>query len=334
VFFNASLKGISPLDGFKQYLGPGSTTQINFAQGCQLWSNDESGFAGAVNAARSSEVAIVFVGTWSLDQTLLWTPGTNATTGEHVDLADLGLVGAQLKLVQAVKAVGKPTVVVFVSGKPVAEPWIQAHADAVVQQFYPGELGGLALAEIIFGAVNPSGKLPVSFPRDVGTTPVFYNYLKGSRPVDPGQVLDDGRLVFGHQYVLNDPRPLWSFGHGLSYTTFNYTDLTLSPPTISTKQDFKVSVTVHNTGPVAGKEVVQVYMTDLVSSVVTANQQLVGFAKVDVPAGGSTKVTIPVSSSDLGLWSLQNKWVVEPGQFTVKVGTSDQSFGQATLTVQ
>ncbi|PSS35547.1 hypothetical protein PHLCEN_2v1510 [Hermanssonia centrifuga] len=198
VFFNASLNGISPLAGFTQFLS-NTSTKINYADGSKLWSNDESEIPAAVSAAQSSDVAIVMVGTWSLDQTLLWTPGTNATTGEHVDLSDLGLVGAQLKLVQAVKATGKPTVVVLVSGKPVAEPWIQANADAVIQQFYPGELGGLALAEVVFGAVNPSGKLPVSFPRNVGTTPVFYNYIKGSRPLDPGSVLDDGTLVFGHQ---------------------------------------------------------------------------------------------------------------------------------------
>ncbi|KAJ7499897.1 family 3 glycoside hydrolase [Mycena latifolia] len=334
VFFNASHNGISPMDGFKQYLAnTSSSVKINFAEGCKLWSNDDSGFGEAVMAAQSSDIAIVMVGTWSLDQTLLWTPGTNATTGEHVDVSDLGLVGAQLDLVKAVKAAGKPTVVVFVSGKPVAEPWIQAHADAVIQQFYPGELGGLALAEIVFGAVNPSGKLPVSFPRSVGTTPIFYNYLKGSRPLDPGQVLDDGTLMFGHQYVLNSPVPLWSFGHGLSYTTFNYTGLTLSPSTISKTQNFNVIVTVHNTGSVAGKEVVQVYMTDLISSVVTPNQQLVGFQKVNIPAGGSVTVTIPVLSSQLAVWTLQNAWAVESGTFNIKVGTSDQVFAQTNLTV-
>ncbi|KAF8996334.1 glycoside hydrolase [Cyathus striatus] len=335
VFFNASLKGISPLDGFKQYLSNvSSSVKVNFAQGCELWSNDESQIADAVQVAESSDVAVVLVGTWSLDQTLLWTPGTNATTGEHVDVADLGLVGAQLKLVQAVKNTGKPTVVVFVSGKPIAEPWIQEHADAVIQQFYPGELGGTALAEVVFGEVNPSGKLPVSFPRDVGTTPVFYNYLKGSRPLDPGQVLDDGQLVFGHQYVLNSPVPLWSFGHGLSYTTFNYTDLKLTPSTIGKSQNFNVTVTVRNTGSVAGKEVVQVYLTDLVSSVVTPNQELVGFKKVDIPAGGSTTVTIPVLSSQLAVWSLKNSWTVESGTFTIKIGTSDEAFVQTTLTAQ
>ncbi|KAK7053727.1 glycoside hydrolase superfamily [Favolaschia claudopus] len=330
VFFNASNNGISPLDGFKQYLAnTSSSVKINFAEGCKLWSNDDSGFGNAVMAAQESDIAIVMVGTWSLDQTLLWTPGTNATTGEHVDLSDLALVGAQLDLVKAVKAAGKPTVVVFVSGKPIAEPWIQAHADAVIQQFYPGELGGSALVEVIFGAVNPSGKLPVSFPRSVGTTPNFYNYLKAGRPLDPGQVLDDGSLKFGHQYVLDSPVPLWSFGHGLSYTT----GLTISPSSISKTENFDVTVTVHNTGSVAGKEVVQVYMTDVLSSVVTANQQLVGFKKVDIPAGGSVTVTIPVLSSQLAVWNIQKAWAVEGGTFNIKVGTSDQGFAQANLTV-
>ncbi|TBU22737.1 glycoside hydrolase [Dichomitus squalens] len=340
VFFNASLNGISPLAGFTQLLS-NTSVQIKYAQGCELWSNDPSGIPAAVEAAKSADAAIVMVGTWTLDQTLLWTPGTNATTGEHVDLSDLGLVGAQMQLVQAIKDAGKPTIVVLVSGKPVAEPWIQAHADAVVQQFYPGELGGLALAEVIFGDVNPSGKLPVSFPRSVGTTPVFYNYLKGGRFIDPGEVLDDGTLIFGHQaraalqtYVLDTPVPIWSFGHGLSYTTFNYTDLTLSKSTIGTNEDFSVSVTVHNTGDRDGKEVVQVYATDVVSSVVTPNQELVGFQKVDLASGESKTVTINVNSSQLALWSLRNSWVVEFGTFAIKVGTSDQTFLNTTLTVQ
>ncbi|TFK70501.1 glycoside hydrolase [Pluteus cervinus] len=333
VFYNATLNALSPHDGFRQHLTD-TSVKVNYAEGCQLWSMSESGFDAAVAAASQSDVAIVVVGTWSLDQTLLWSPGTNATTGEHVDVSDLGLVGAQLDLVKAVKATGKPTVVVFVSGKPIAEPWIQQNADAVIQQFYPGELGGLALAEVIFGDVNPSGKLPVSFPRDVGTTPVFYNYLKGSRPIDTGSVLEDGTLRFGHQYVLNSPLPLWSFGHGLSYTTFNYTDLKLSSSTIRKNADFNVTVTVHNTGSVDGKEVVQVYITDVLSSVVTPNQELVGFKKVFIAAGKSTTVTIPVTSAQLAVWTNKKGWVVEPGKFSVKVGTSDTTFAQTTLTVQ
>ncbi|CAL1702011.1 unnamed protein product [Somion occarium] len=333
VFFNAALNGISPLAGLKQHLA-NTSVKINYAEGSKLWSNDVSGFDAAVTAAKSSDVAVVLVGTWSLDQTLLWTPGTNATTGEHVDVSSLALVGAQLKLVQAVKATGKPTIVVLVSGKPVAEPWIQQHADAVIQQFYPGELGGFALAEVLFGDVNPSGKLPVSFPRSVGTTPVFYNYIKGSRPIDAGHIGDDGTLAFGHQYVLDSPVPIWNFGHGLSYTTFNYTNLKLSKSTIGRDESVSISVTVHNTGRIQGKEVVQVYSTDVVSSVATPNQELVAFKKVDLEAGASTTVTMTVVSSQLAVWSQKNSWVIESGKFIVKIGTSDQTFLSTSLNVQ
>ncbi|KAF8547215.1 family 3 glycoside hydrolase [Imleria badia] len=333
VFYNASNNGITPLQGFTEFL-TNTSVKINFAEGCKLWSNDESGFSEAVATAKASDVAIVMVGTWSLDQTLLWTPGTNATTGEHVDLSDLSLVGAQFPLVQAIQATGIPTIVVLVSGKPVTNPWIQENVDAVIQQFYPGELGGLAIAEIIFGAVNPSGRLPVSFPRSVATAPAFYNYLKGGRSIDPGVIYPNGSLLFGHQYVLDSPVPTWSFGRGLSYTTFNYTDLQLSSPTIRTNEDFNVTVTVHNTGSVDGKEVVQVYMTDLISSVVTPNMQLIGFTKVDIPAGQSQAVSIPVTSSQLAVWSLSHKWVVEPGNFNIFVGTSEEVYLNTTLTVQ
>lgn len=129
-------RGVTPLAGIQNYVG--HSTKVNYAEGCKLWSNDDSGFKDAVNAAKKSKVAVVMVGTWSRDQNELWQ-GLNATTGEHVDVNDLGLVGAQLKLVQAVQATGTPTVVVYISGKPVAEPWIKDNANAVVQAFYPGK---------------------------------------------------------------------------------------------------------------------------------------------------------------------------------------------------
>ncbi|KAF5364299.1 hypothetical protein D9756_001131 [Leucocoprinus leucothites] len=336
VFFNATNNAISPLDGFRQHLANiSSSTKINFAQGADLWSNDQSGFPEAVETAKSSDVAIVMVGTWSLDQTLLWTPRTNATTGEMRDQSDLGLVGAQLELIKAVQSTGKPTIVVYVTGKPIAEPWVKDHVNAIVHQFYPGEYGGRALAEVIFGDVNPSGKLSLSVPRDVGTTPVFHNYLKGGRPAsNPGAILDNAALQFGNQYVLDSPQPLWSFGHGLSYTTFQYSNLRLSPSTVShTTKTVKVSVTVANTGSRTGKEVVQVYATDKLSSVVTPNQELIAFTKVEIAPGASQTVTLDLEVNNLGLWSANNRWVVEPGAFTIKVGTSDQTFQNATLTV-
>jgi beta-glucosidase len=159
----------TPLDGFDR-LANASNVTVTYAQGCERWSNDQSGFEEALAAVNGSDVAVVVVGTWSRDQNELWA-GLNATTGEHVDVADLGLVGAQHDLVRAVQATGVPTVVVFISGKPVAEPSIDEDANAVVQQFYPGDGGGIAIAEVLLGLYNPDGKLSISVPRSVGTLP-------------------------------------------------------------------------------------------------------------------------------------------------------------------
>ncbi|KAH7099310.1 glycoside hydrolase superfamily [Auriculariales sp. MPI-PUGE-AT-0066] len=333
IFETAHQYAVNPRQGFTQLLN-GTGVAINYAQGCKIASNDQSGFAAAVDAAKKSDVAIVFVGTSTFDQQHLWIwPNSGATTGEHVDVSDLGLVGAQRALVQAVKAVGKPTIVVLISGKPVAEPWIADHADGILQQFYPGEAGGLALAEVIYGDVNPSGKLPVSIPRDVGTTPAFYNYLKNSRPTDAGRILDNGDLVLGWQYVLDSPVPLWSFGEGLSYTTFAYSNLRIPSSVSKNAKTFTITVNVKNSGAVAGKEVVQVYVTDVAASVVTPNQQMVGFVKVDLKAGEAKDVAVPIELSELAVWTLRSSHVVEPGAFAVKIGNSANVFVNGTLTV-
>ncbi|CUA75114.1 hypothetical protein RSOLAG22IIIB_01757 [Rhizoctonia solani] len=335
VFAGAKDNGVSPLDGFKQVLA-GSNVQVNYAEGCKLWSASEEGFPEAVAATQKSDVAVVAVGTWSLDQTLLWA-GVNATTGEHVDVSDLGLVGAQLNLIKAIKATGKKVIVVYVSGKPIAETWVYRNADAIISQFYGGELQGVALAEVIFGDYNPSGRTSVSWPRSVGTAPAFYDYLKGSRPVDwtgPGRIEDDGTLVFGHEYTLDTPVPFWSFGHGLSYTTFQYSGLKFSKSVLSASDTLVVTVNVKNTGKRAGKEVVQVYMTDVVSSVVTPVQSLQGYAKVDLQPGQSKSVSVSIPVQNLAVWTLDNKFVVEPGKFTVQLGSSQTVQINGTVTVQ
>ncbi|KAG8985853.1 hypothetical protein FRB90_004400, partial [Tulasnella sp. 427] len=333
VFHGAAANGISPLDGIKKLLG-NTNVKVNYAEGCKLWSNDQSGFNDAVTAAKNSDAAVVFVGTWSRDQTELWA-GLNATTGEHVDVSDLGLVGASLDLVKTIKATGKPTIVAFISGRPVSEPWIAEHADAIVQQFYPGEMGGLAIAEVLFGDVNPSGKMPISAPRSIGTAPAFYNYLKNSRPgwPGPGKILDDGTLVFDHAYILDSPWPLWSFGDGLSYTTFNYTNLRLSKSTLKASDTLKITVSISNTGSRDGKEVVQAYVTDRVASVVTVNQSLQGFQKVNIPKGKTVDVTISIPIQQLQVWSLSNKFQVEPGVFDIKIGSSSLAVLTGNFTV-
>ena len=324
------MHGVTPLEGIRSTVGNGS---VVYAQGCQPWSNDQSGFAEAEAAAKSADVAVVVVGTWSRDQYYLWA-GLNATTGEHVDVASLNLVGAQAPLVKAIADTGVPTVVVFSSGKPITETWISNYTSALVQQFYPSEQGGNALADILFGDYSPSGKLSVSFPRDVGTMPSYYDYLNSGRPVDPGMMTSNGTLQFGHQYVLNSPVPWYEFGYGKSYTTFQYSNVSLSARSVGPSDTVTASVTVTNTGNYDGQEVVQLYVQDLVASVAVPNRQLKGFKKVMIKKGASETVSIPVNVADLGVWNIKMQYVVEPGDFAIWVGSSSSDLrGNATLTV-
>ncbi|KAI1490778.1 glycoside hydrolase superfamily [Biscogniauxia mediterranea] len=329
--YEAQYRGVTPLDGIQA----ASTGTVTYAKGCERWSNDQSGFAEAIAAAEAADVAVVVVGTWSRDQDELWA-GLNATTGEHIDMHSLNLVGAMPHLVKAIIDTGKPTVVVFSSGKPVTEPWISDAASALVQQFYPSEQGGHALADVLFGDANPSGRLSVSFPYDVGTTPIYYDYLNSARAwPNPGAVYENGTIKFGNNYVLASPLPLYEFGYGKSYSTFTYSNLVLSQTRASAGDRVTVSVDVTNeAGGRDGAEVVQLYVRDLISSVAVPNLQLRGFAKVMVAAGATETVAIDLSVADLGLWDINLEYVVEPGDFVVYVGSSSADLrANATLTV-
>ncbi|KAI1766960.1 glycoside hydrolase family 3 protein [Hypoxylon sp. FL1150] len=328
--YKSQYRGITPLDGIQA----ASTGTVTYAKGCERWSSDQSGFEEAIAAAEGADVAVVVVGTWSRDQDELWA-GLNATTGEHVDVSNLNLVGAMPHLVKAIIDTGKPTVVVFSTGKPVTEPWISHAASALVQQFYPSEQGGNALADVLFGDVNPSGKLSVSFPYDIGTTPIYYDYLNSARAYpDPGAVYANGSMTFGHNYVLQSPLPLYEFGYGKSYSTFSYSSVTLSQTIASASDTVTVSIDVTNESSRDGAEVVQVYIQDVVASVVVPNRQLKGFAKPFVRAGESVTVSIDIDVAGLGLWDIGMKYVVEPGEFVVHVGSSSLDLrGNATLTV-
>ncbi|KAK4184891.1 glycoside hydrolase [Podospora australis] len=331
VVYGSSKHGVTPYDGIKAV----SEGTVTYAQGCERWSTSQEGFPEAIAAAEEADVAVVVVGTWSRDQNELWM-GLNATTGEHVDVDSLDLVGAQEGLVRAIINTGKPTVVVFSSGKPVTAPWISEQAAALVQQFYPGEQGGAALARVLFGDVNPSGKLSVSFPHSVGALPVYYDYLNSGRDIgDVGKVYENGTLAFGHQYVLGDPRPLYEFGYGLSYSTFEYSDISVDKVKVTAKDTVTVSAMVKNTSQRNGQEVVQVYVKDLVASVVVPNKQLRGFEKVSLKAGESKKVEIKVKMQDLGVWGARMKYVVEPGDFLFLVGASSSDFrGNVTVALK
>lgn len=273
------------------------------------------------------------IGTWSRDQNELWQ-GLNATTGEHVDVANFNLVGAMPHLVKAIIDTGKPTIVVISSGKPITEPWISEAAAGLIQQFYPGEQGGNALADILYGDVNPSGKLAVGIPYDVGTTPIYYDYQNSGRFVAPGAVYPNGTMVFGHQYVLHDSRPQYEFGYGKSYSTFEYSELTLSKTTVSPTDTITATVKITNKSTRDGAEVVQLYVKDLITSVVVPNMSLKGFSKVVVKAGKTVTVKIPLAIKEIGLWDINMKYVVEPGKFVIYAASSSAELrSNATLTV-
>lgn len=237
-------------------------------------------------------------------------------------------------LVKAIIDTGKPTIVVISSGKPITEPWISDAAAGLIQQFYPGEQGGTALADILYGDVNPSGKLSVGIPYDVGTTPIYYNYQNSGRYVAPGKIYENGTMEFGHQYVLHDSRPQYEFGYGKSYSTFEYSDLTLSKTTASAKDKITATVKITNKSKVDGKEVVQLYVKDMITSVVVPNIALKGFEKVLVKAGKTETVKIDIDIQELGLYDIKMKYVVEPGKFTLYAGSSSADLrSNATLTV-
>ncbi|KAF4241727.1 hypothetical protein CNMCM6805_000376 [Aspergillus fumigatiaffinis] len=331
--YRSQYRGVTPLEGIKSAVG--TRARVHYAKGCERWSNDQSGFAEAIDAARKSDVAIVVVGTWSRDQNELWQ-GLNATTGEHVDVNDLSLVGAQSELIRAIVATGVPTIVVLSSGKPISEPWLSNSTSALVQQFYPSEEGGNALADVLFGDYNPSGRLSVSFPHYVGDLPIYYDYLNSGRAIgDSGSVAANGTLHFGHQYVLGTPLPWYPFGYGLSYSEFEYGKVTLDKTTVSVADTVTVSVDVTNTHRrLDGAEVVQVYVVDDISSVAVPNRLLKGFEKVVIRAGETKTVKIQLKVGDLGLWDSRMKYVVEPGSFQVLVGRSSTDIrGNATFRV-
>jgi len=305
--------GVSALAGLKNKYGEKVT--FNYAQGCDGWSKNKTGFAEAIDAAKKSDMAVVVVGTSSGT----FSDNKNATCGEGFDLSDLKLPGVQEDLIKEIKATGKPLIVVLVTGKPLAIPWVKEHADAILLQFYGGEEQGNALADVLFGKVNPSGRLNVSFPQSVGNLPCFYNY----KPSDKGLYKVHGSTEKpGRDYVFSSPDALWSFGYGLSYTSFSYEDAVVNKTKVKANDTIFVDVKIKNTGTVDGKEVVQLYVHDVVGSVVIPVKQLKAFEKVDLKSGESKTIRLTLPISELALINQQMKKVVEPGDFELQIGAA------------
>jgi beta-glucosidase len=256
----------------------------------------------AVAVARRADVVVLAVGDSEQTSREAWAPN-------HLgDRASLDLFGRQNDLAAALLALGKPTVVVLINGRPPAVNAIAQQAGAIIEAFYLGQEGGAALAAALFGDVNPGGKLPVSFARSAGHLPVFYNHKPSAR----------------RGYLLDDVTPLWAFGHGLSYTTFGYKNLKVTPAKVSGAANDKVTVTVDvtNEGKRAGDEVVQLYLRDVVSSVTRPVKELKGFARVGLKPGETKTVKLTLGPDAFGFWKTARTFVVEPGRFDVTVGGS------------
>ena len=306
---------VSPLQGIRNAVS--DRTDVVSVQGCGLYNLSHDGFAEAADAARDSDVAVVVIGGASIMAGVGWGGSSNvATCGEGFDRTELGPPGAQEDLVKAVVATGTPTVVVLVHGRPYSIPWMARNVPSILDAWYPGEEGGNAIADILFGSINPSGKLPISVPRSVGHVPAFYNHKPSARgyyhkPGAPGAP--------GRDYVFAGPEPLYPFGHGLSYTTFAYTDLRLAPDRIQPDGHVDVSVNVRNTGERAGQEVVQLYLSDVTSSVTTPVRSLRRFRKIALDPGEQQSVSFELLPHDLQLLDGDMNWVVEPGEFEITV---------------
>jgi beta-glucosidase len=300
---------VSILEGVRSALGP--STEVRTARGCEIRGDDPSQLSSAVEAARASQVAIVCVGGKS---GLL----PEDTSGEFRDASDLRLTGLQQRLVEEVVATGTPTVVVLVGGRVFAVPWIAEHAGALLEAWCPGEQGGHAVADVLFGAANPAGRLPISMPHSVGQVPVYYNHRSGS-----------GRSQFLEDYVDGPSRPLFPFGHGLSYTSFAYGPLSLSSEAPHPTEVVRISLDVANTGPRDGEEVVQLYLRDEFASSSRPVRQLAGFVRLPLGAGESRRVTFHLDLSQLGFYDPGMRFVVEPGGVEVQVGASSEDIRQS-----
>ncbi len=283
-----------------------SSARFRSAAGCGVDDADRSGFAAAVAAASQADVAVLVMG----DQAGLFGRGT---VGEGCDRDDLELPGVQRDLVEAVLATGTPTVLVLLTGRPYAVGWAMQRCAAVVQAFFPGEEGSGAVAGVLSGRVNPSGRLPVSLPRSAGAQP--YSYLHPA-------------LGEGDEVTNLSTTPAAPFGFGLSYTTFAYGDLTV-PANAPTDGALSVSVRVTNTGSVAGDDVVQLYGRDVVGSVTRPVAQLLGYQRVHLVPGQSTTVRFTVPTTRLAFSDRSYTRVVEPGEIELWVGTSAQRETQA-----
>lgn len=320
-----SRSGTTILRGIRQFAG--NRIRIRYAKGCSLSGSDKSGFSAAVAVAKNSDAVVVVLGTTSVvfsgvgwnGHTPESEPKDPFTCGEGYDVTNIDPDGVQRELLQAVYKTGKPVILVLVHGRPQSIAWEKNNIPAILEAWYPGERGGDAIANILFGKVNPSGRLTVSIPQSTGHIPVFYNHVASNKGFyhHPGSTEKPGQ-----DYVFSSPAVLFPFGHGLSYTQFVYSNMQVSSVTFGKKDSVSVSADVTNNGDREGKEVVQLYLGNKVNTVSSPVMLLSGFEKINLLPGETRTVRFTIKPGDIAIWNTEMKFVAEPGVFDVMIARS------------
>ena len=303
-------------EGIRYAVSP--QTKVTVVRGCDVTGADKSGFEEAVHTAKQAEVAIVVVG-----EKTHWPDDPHSTNGEGNDVASLDLSGVQEQLIQAVVETGTPTVVVLINGRPLSTQWTSEHVPALVEAWEPGERGGEAVADLLFGKYNPTGRLAISVPRHSGTLPAYYNFKPSKAYWMAARK--------GSSYVDIPATPLYPFGYGLSFTNFEYSNAQIEHKEVHAGAAVRVSVDVKNIGARAGVETVQLYVHEQYAPIATAVKQLRGFERVDLQPGETKTVTMTLTPEDLQLLDTDLHWRVVPGKFEIMFGKSSADIQTETI---
>ncbi|HPU44386.1 MAG TPA: glycoside hydrolase family 3 C-terminal domain-containing protein, partial [Dictyoglomaceae bacterium] len=294
-----AVKTVSILEGIKNKVS--KDTEVLYAKGCEIVGDSKDGFTEAIEIAKKAELIVAVMG----EESGLFHRGIS---GEGNDRSDLKLAGVQEELLKELHKLDKPIVLVLVNGRPQAIKWESENISAILEAWYPGEEGGDAVADVIFGDYNPSGKLPISFPAELGQVPIYYNRKPSSF----------------NDYVSSSSKALYPFGHGLSYTTFEYSNLAISPEKVNALEPIEISFKIKNTGKMAGEEVVQLYIRDEVSSLERPIKELKGFKKIHLNPGEEKKVVFKLYPEQLAFYDEFMRFIVEKGTFKVLIGSSSE----------
>nr|WP_269684134.1 beta-glucosidase BglX [Flavobacterium lacustre] len=305
---------VSVLEGLENYKG----NQLNYAKGADvsvgrtqfIWetkinTTDKSGFEEAIAIAKQADIVVMVLGEHGLQ------------SGEGRSRSDIGLPGVQQELLEAIFKVNPNVVLVLNNGRPLAIPWADEHIPAIVEAWQLGTQSGNAIAQVLYGDYNPSGKLPMTFPRNVGQVPIYYNYKNTGRPV-----MNEPDSVFWSHYIDEKNTPLYPFGYGLSYSKFEYSDMQLTSNSFAKNGKIEVSVNIKNTGKVTGKEVVQMYIRDLIGSTTRPVKELKGFEMIELNPNETKKVVFLIDEKTIQYFTANAKWESEPGDFKVFIGGS------------